>query len=76
MTTLRAKAYPNMLVTSGPHDSPGSVLGTGKMVAKLRKLKTDDNLLLLYTDMEAGHGAVSQDGSTICGMWRSVMCSC
>lgn len=56
---IEAKAYPNMLVTSGLHDSQVQYWEPAKWVAKLRKLKTDDNLLLLYTDMEAGHGGKS-----------------
>lgn len=48
-----------MLVTSGLHDSQVQYWEPAKWVAKLRKLKTDDNLLLLYTDMEAGHGGKS-----------------
>ncbi|WP_341263773.1 S9 family peptidase [Morganella morganii] len=56
---IEAKAYPNMLVTSGLHDSQVQYWEPAKWVAKLRKLKTDDNFLLLYTDMEAGHGGKS-----------------
>lgn len=56
---LEAKAYPNLLVTSGLHDSQVQYWEPAKWVAKLRELKTDDNLLLLYTDMEAGHGGKS-----------------
>jgi oligopeptidase B len=49
------KAYPNMLVTSGLHDSQVQYWEPTKWVAKLREYRTDDNLLLLKTDMEAGH---------------------
>lgn len=56
---IEAKAYPNMLVTSGLHDSQVQYWEPAKWVAKLRELKTDDNLLLLYTDMDAGHGGKS-----------------
>jgi oligopeptidase B len=47
--------YPNMLVTAGLHDSQVQYWEPAKWVAKLRDYKTDDNLLLLVTDMEAGH---------------------
>ena len=49
------QAYPNMLVTSGLHDSQVQYWEPTKWVAKLREYKTDDNLLLLKTDMQAGH---------------------
>lgn len=54
-----AKAYPNMLITSGLHDSQVQYWEPTKWVARLRKLKTDGNLLLLRTEMEAGHGGAS-----------------
>lgn len=53
------KAYPNMLVTTGLHDSQVQYWEPAKWVAKLRELKTDHNLLLLKTDMDAGHGGAS-----------------
>lgn len=56
---VEAKAYPNMLVTTGLHDSQVQYWEPAKWVAKLRELKTDDNLLLLYTNMDAGHGGAS-----------------
>ena len=56
---VKAKAYPNMLVTTGLHDSQVQYWEPAKWVAKLRELKTDDNQLMLYTDMEAGHGGKS-----------------
>ncbi len=52
---VSAQAYPNMLVTSGLHDSQVQYWEPTKWVAKLREYKTDDNLLLLKTNMEAGH---------------------
>ena len=56
---VEAKNYPNMLVTAGLHDSQVQYWEPAKWVAKLRAKKTDDNLLLLYTNMEAGHGGAS-----------------
>jgi len=47
--------YPNMLVTASLHDSQVQYWEPAKWVAKLRELKTDDNMLLLKTDMAAGH---------------------
>ncbi len=47
--------YPHMLVTTGLHDSQVQYWEPAKWVAKLRDYKTDDNLLLLKTDMQAGH---------------------
>jgi oligopeptidase B len=52
---VRKMDYPNMLVTTGLHDSQVQYWEPAKWVAKLRELKTDDNLLLLKTDMSAGH---------------------
>ena len=49
------KGYPNLLVLSGLHDSQVQYWEPTKWVAKLRDYKTDDNLLLLKTDMQAGH---------------------
>ncbi|MGK0455004.1 MAG: oligopeptidase B [Paraglaciecola sp.] len=56
---VTAKAYPNMLVTTGFHDSQVQYWEPAKWVAKLRELKTDNNLLMLHTNMEAGHGGAS-----------------
>ncbi len=56
---VEAKDYPNMLVTTGLHDSQVQYFEPAKWVAKLRALKTDDNRLLLKTNMEAGHGGAS-----------------
>ncbi len=56
---VEEKAYPNLLVTSGLHDSQVQYWEPTKWVAKLRDKKTDSNLLLLHTNMEAGHGGAS-----------------
>ncbi len=53
------QAYPNMLITTGLHDSQVQYFEPAKWVAKLREMKTDKNVLLLHTDMEAGHGGAS-----------------
>lgn len=56
---LEAKAYPAMLVETSLNDSQVPYWEAAKYVAKLRELKTDKNLLLLKTTMEAGHGGAS-----------------
>lgn len=54
-----AQDYPNMLVTTGLHDSQVQYWEPAKWVAKLREFKTDDHVLLLHTNMDAGHGGAS-----------------
>ena len=56
---VEPKEYPNLLVTSGLHDSQVQYWEPTKWVAKLRELKIDSNLLFLHTNMEAGHGGAS-----------------
>ena len=56
---VKAQAYPHMLVTTGLHDSQVQYWEPAKWVAKLREMKTDENTLLLRTDMETGHGGAS-----------------
>ncbi|WP_240768661.1 S9 family peptidase [Olivibacter sp. XZL3] len=56
---IEAKAYPNVLVTTGLHDSQVQYFEPAKWVAKLRATKTDKNILLLKTDMDFGHGGAS-----------------
>ena len=56
---VEAKDYPNIMVTTGFHDSQVQYWEPAKWVAKLRTLKTDKNLLFLDTNMEAGHGGAS-----------------
>ncbi|MBT4522550.1 MAG: S9 family peptidase [Halieaceae bacterium] len=56
---VRAKNYPNLLVTTGLHDSQVQYFEPMKWVAKLREMKTDSNKLLFRIDMESGHGGAS-----------------
>jgi len=56
---VKAQDYPNMLVTTGLHDSQVQYWEPAKWVAKLRDLKTDNNILLFHVNMDAGHGGVS-----------------
>ncbi len=56
---VEAKAYTNMLVTTGLHDSQVQYWEPAKWVAKLRDLKTDDNQLLMWTNMDFGHSGAS-----------------
>ena len=52
---VRKTAYPNLLVTTGLHDSQVQYWEPAKWVAKLREYRTDENMLVLKTDMSAGH---------------------
>lgn len=54
-----AGGYPNLLVTTGLHDSQVQYWEPAKWVARLRAMKTDENVLLLKTNMSAGHGGAS-----------------
>lgn len=56
---VAAKAYPNVLITSGLHDSQVQYWEPTKWAAKLRKLKTNDSFVLLHTEMDAGHNGAS-----------------
>jgi len=56
---VEKKSYPNLLVTTGLHDSQVQYFEPAKWVAKLREMKTDSNLLLLHTNMDFGHGGAS-----------------
>ena len=56
---IEKKAYPNILVTSGYWDSQVQYWEPAKYVAKLRDYKTDNNLLLFWCNMDAGHGGKS-----------------
>ena len=62
---VSAQDYPPMLVTAGLNDPRVTYWEPAKWVAKLRDVKTDDNLLLLKTNMGAGHGGQS-------GRWNSL----
>jgi oligopeptidase B len=56
---VRAQDYPAILVTAGLNDSRVAYWEPAKWVAKLRATKTDDNVLVLRTEMGAGHGGPS-----------------
>ncbi|MBS7253170.1 S9 family peptidase [Flavobacterium branchiicola] len=56
---VKAQKYPNMYVSTGLHDSQVQYWEPAKWVAKLRDLKTNENLLFLDTNMDAGHGGAS-----------------
>jgi oligopeptidase B len=56
---VEAKDYPHIMVTTGYWDSQVQYWEPAKWVAKLRELKTDDNMLVMNCDMEAGHGGAS-----------------
>ncbi len=56
---VKAQAYPNLLVTTGYWDSQVQYWEPAKWVAKLREMKTDDNILIMDVNMTAGHGGAS-----------------
>ena len=56
---VEAKAYPNILITTGYWDSQVQYWEPAKWIAKLRALKTDDNLLIMDCNMDNGHGGAS-----------------
>lgn len=56
---IEAKNYPNILITTGFHDSQVQYWEPAKWTAKLRELKTDNNILIFKTDMSSGHGGAS-----------------
>jgi len=56
---LQARDYPNVLLTTGLHDSQVQYWEPAKYAARMRALKTDDKVLLLKTNMEAGHGGAT-----------------
>ena len=56
---ITEKSYPNVLVTTGLHDSQVQYWEPAKWVAKLRDLKKDNSVLIFKTDMTSGHGGAS-----------------
>lgn len=56
---IEQKRYPNILITTGLHDSQVQYWEPAKWTAKLRDLKTDSNILIFKTDMSSGHGGAS-----------------
>jgi oligopeptidase B len=56
---VEAKAYPNTLITTGLHDSQVQYWEPAKWIAKLREMRTDDNILIMDCNMETGHGGAS-----------------
>lgn len=56
---VEKKNYPNMIVFTGLHDSQVQYFEPAKWVARLRAMKTGNNIILLKTDMEVGHGGAS-----------------
>ena len=56
---IKKMKYPNLLVTTGLYDSQVQYWEPAKWVAKLRELKVGENLLLLKTNMDSGHGGAS-----------------
>jgi oligopeptidase B len=56
---IEKKEYPNLLVTTGLHDSQVQYFEPAKWVAKLRDTKVGDNVILLHTNMDYGHGGAS-----------------
>jgi oligopeptidase B len=56
---VKAQNYPALLITTGLHDSQVQYWEPAKWTAKLREVKTDNNPLLLWTQMDYGHGGAS-----------------
>ncbi len=56
---VKKQGYPNMLITTGLHDSQVQYWEPAKWIAKLRDMKTNDNILIMRTNMQAGHGGAS-----------------
>jgi oligopeptidase B len=56
---VKAQAYPNLLVTTGLWDSQVQYYEPAKWVAKLQRLETGPQVVLLVTNMQAGHGGRS-----------------
>jgi oligopeptidase B len=56
---VKAQDYPNLLVTTGLHDSQVQYFEPAKWVARLRDRRTNKNRLIMHTNMDAGHGGAS-----------------
>ena len=56
---VAALAYPNLMITTGLHDSQVQYWEPAKWIAKLRDYSTSNNTLIMHTDMETGHGGAS-----------------
>ncbi len=56
---VEKKNYPNLLITTGLHDSQVQYFEPAKWVAKLRAMKTDKNVIIFHTNMDYGHGGAS-----------------
>ena len=56
---VTAQDYPALLITTGLHDSQVQYFEPAKWIAKLREYKTDNNMLVMKTDMAAGHGGTT-----------------
>ena len=56
---IRATEYPHMLITTGLNDPRVAFWEPAKFTARLREMKTDNNLVLLYTNYDSGHAGAS-----------------
>jgi oligopeptidase B len=56
---IRATDYPHILITAGLNDPRVAYWEPAKFTAKLRELKTDDHIVLLKTNFDAGHAGAS-----------------
>jgi oligopeptidase B len=56
---VEKKNYPDLLITTGLHDSQVQYFEPAKWVAKLRALKTDKNVIIFHINMDYGHGGAS-----------------
>ncbi len=70
---LKKQNYPNMYVSTGLHDSQVQYWEPAKWVAKIRSLKTDNSLLFLDTNMDAGHGGASGRFEAIKELAKSIV---
>lgn len=59
LDNIESKEYPNLLITTGYWDSQVQYWEPAKWIAKLRDLKTDNNKLMMYCNMDVGHGGAS-----------------